>query len=294
MKALVNVPHPEAVHSIRIMLESVGFEVVRERDRSAEYVVQSLVYEPYEMKSVATPDFDLYVHVKPEQLKSPGLLFFINGGNRGENDFGVPTVTSNFYFEKAFRTYVPYFNRHGLKPRGKRESFGRPMGLLHGGKGWGYMRYFPLLSPYVDIWGASCPQGILPQMCVKEKLEKALCFVHLKSNDAPGYALYEAFASGAPIIVPRFFVENCKFQELFVDGETCLMFDNDDAKANKETDEEKRKVVEQILGLIERLRDPEENYRIGMNGLFKWRELTRWTPEKRDKFAEYLKQNSLL
>ena len=293
MKALVNVPHPEAVHSIRIMLESVGFEVVRERDREAEYVKEWLVYEPYDVPETSDKECDLYVHVKPEKLREGGLLFFINGGSHGDNDFGVPTVTSNFYIKNAFKTYVPYFNRHGIKPR-ETTQYKKPIGLLHGGFGWGFKRYFGGLEPHVDIWGSKSPKGILPQIEVRKMLNETLCFVHMKSNDAPGYALYEAFASAVPIIVPRFFVNNTMFHDLFIDGETCLMFDNDDASAKEETKEQTGEVVERIVRLIERLKDPDENYRIGMNGLFKWRELTRWTPEKRDKFAEYLKQNSLL
>ena len=296
MKALLNVPHPEAMHSIRIMLESVGYETEMERSRESEVTLQKLLYEPYGVPLWKGGTPDLYVAVKPEELegREKALLFFINGGDHGANEFGYPTVTSNFYIKNAFTTYVPYFNRFDMEPRGRLDTFEKPIGFLHGGYGWGFARYFPLLKEHVDVWGWRSPCGLLPQFGVKQKLAKTLAFVHMKSNDAPGYALYEAFASAVPIIVPRFFVENCRFQDLFIDGETCLMFDNNDVEALRETKEQRKGVISQIVGLLDRLRDPEENYRIGVNGLFKWRELTRWTPEKRDKFAEYLKQNSLL
>lgn len=296
MKALLNVPHPEAIHSIRIMLESVGFKCEMEWTREALLMGQSYMYEPFDIPKNKGGTPDLYVAVKTDMFKEglKNLLFLINGGSRGKNDFGVPTVTSNFYFNKAFRTYVPWYNRFSIKPREKLVEYEKPVGFLHGGYGWGFSRYFPRLREYVDVWGHRSPCGVLPQIAVKDKLAKTLAFVHLKSQDAPGYALYEAFASATPIILPRFFVQNTMFQDLFIHEETCLMFDNNDKAARDETDSERQAVIDQITGFLERLKDPEENYRIGVNGLFKWRELTRWTSEKRDKFEEYLKQNSLL
>lgn len=296
MKALLNVPHPEAIHSIRIMLESVGFDCEMEWTRESLLMKQAYFYEEFDIPRSKGGTPDLYVPVKKEAFRedTKNLLFLINGGSRGKNDFGVPTVTSNFWFEKAFRVYVPWYNRFNIRPRGKLNEYEKPMGLLHGGYGWGFSRYFPRLRDYIDVWGHRSPNGILPQIAVKDKLAKTLAFVHLKSQDAPGYALYEAFASAVPIIVPRFFVKNTMFHDLFIDGETCFMFDNDDAAARDETSEQRQRVVDQIKEIIERLKDPEENYRIGVNGLFKWHELTRWTSKKRDNFAAYLKQNNLL
>lgn len=301
MKALINVPHPEAAHSIRIMLESVGFGVEREPNRDSEYIAQSLVYLPYDIPLAKEKDCDLYVAVKPEELRKEGknLLFFINGGNHGENDFGVPTVTANFYFDKAFKCYVPWFNRLGIIPRQKLPKYDKPIGLVHGGRGWGFARYFPALEHDIDLFGRSCPGGILPQYAVKQKLSTAQCLVHLKSCDAPGYALYEAFASATPIVVSQFFVNNTRYHDLFIDGETCLIFGKGYEKyhhgsAADEPREVYEGVIQEIRDCIRRLADSEENYRIGTNGLFKWRELTRWTSTKRDALREYLSYNKLL
>jgi len=296
MKALINVPHPEAAHSLRIMLESIGFEVEQEMDRTSDLVIAKLLYNEYNIDKSTCDEYDIYAAVKPEQLenKKNPLLFLINGGKRSVTDYGYPTITSNFNIEQGFVDYVPWFNRLGIKPREKLKEFEKPIGFLHGGYGWGFARYFPALESSVDIYGWRSPEGLIPQFTVRDKLAKAKCFVHLKSNDAPGYALYEAFASGVPIIVPQYFINATRFQDMFIDGETCLVFGKDAESlrddTTRETKEHYDKIINEIKDHIKRLSDPDENYRIGINGLFNWKKLTRWTSEKANKLKSYLKQ----
>ena len=299
-RALLNVPHPESMNSIRIMLESVGFECFRERDRNIEYVAESLLYLPYDTPLDDGRKYDMYVHIKPEALdgKENPLLFFINGGKREIPYFNYPTVTANFNIQNAFLSYVPWFNRLGLVPREKMTKFGKPIGLLNGGIGWGYKRFFPAVKDKIDIYGMKSPAGQLPQQYVKPVLSNAKCFVHLKTHDAPGYALYESFASAVPVVVPQFFVNNTKYHDLFIDGETCLIFGKGQERWHDdslhESEESYWETIRSIDQCLDRLSDPEENYRIGINGLFKFKELTRWTPIKRDALEEYLKTNRLL
>ena len=300
MKALLSVPHPESMNSIRIMLESVGFDCFRESNRDNEYVIEKFLYLPYDTPAGGKEKFDIYVNVKPEKLegKRNPLLFFINGGKRDNAPyFSYPTVTANFNIERAFTVYVPYFNRLGLEPRGERSCYKKPLGFLHGANGWGYKRFLPHLTDKIDIYGYKSPKGLLQQGFVKHFLSETLCLIHLKTSDAPGYALYEAFASGVPVVVPQFFIDNTKYHDLFIDGETCLVFGKGQERWHHDSLHEPKESFEATLKsideCIERLSDPEENYRIGINGLFKWKELTRWTSKERDGLRAYLKINNL-
>jgi hypothetical protein len=88
--------------------------------------------------------------------------------------------------------------------------------------------------------------------------------VHLKSNDAPGYALYEALASGCPVVVPRRLIWRCRMGDLFVPGETCLVFDRE-THADL-SPQEVEECEAEVLGHLGALRDPAFNRKIGEAG----------------------------
>lgn len=298
MRAIANVPHPEALNSLKVMLGSIGIDVFRGDGREYNNVIRSFRYVPNHVDRA--DEGEIHVEVKPELLagKKNPILFFLNGGlPEAESDY--PTITANFNMKNAFTCYWPYVNRLGLKPRKRLKTYDKPIDLCHGGFGWGFARYYKPLMGEVDFWGFNAPLGALPQAAVGVKLSSALCLLHLKSNDAPGFALYEAFASATPVIVSQYFVETTKYHDLFIDGETCLIFGKDCVGWHtKHASEEPREVYDEIIteirGMMERLKNPEENYRIGMNGLFEWFKLTRWTKEKRDALRKYLEGRGVL
>ena len=108
------------------------------------------------------------------------------------------------------------------------------------------------------------PDGLVQHREVKALLTRTLCMVHLKSSDAPGYALYEALASGCPIIVSRKLAWKNRMGDLLEPSVTCLAFDREthDPFAPGE--------VEQYVGEInehmQQLRYPAVNRKIGEAG----------------------------
>lgn len=153
-----------------------------------------------------------------------------------------------------------------------------PLCLIHNLEGWGYRAIIDGVRKLgVMCHGAGSPDGLINHREIKVRLTKAMAMVHLKSSDAPGYALYEALAAGCPIVCSRRLIWRNKMQELFVPGMTCLVFDRETHDGLNEKDVED--CLREIGEGLEALRDPSYNQKIGQAGKERLRELM-WSESK--------------
>lgn len=152
------------------------------------------------------------------------------------------------------------FVRHSNK-----STYDPPICLIHNAAGWGYQSLIPPVRDLgVKVFGRGSPDGLINHFLVKIRLRTTLAMVHLKSNDAPGYALYEAMAAACPIILPRRLIWRCRMGELFKPGVNCLVFDRETHDAL--SDEEVRICTREIADHLKQLSDKTENRRIGEAG----------------------------
>lgn len=168
---------------------------------------------------------------------------------------------------------------------------GPPICICHSVLGWGFG---PIVDPCIQMgvhfYGMSSPHGKVSHSQVPGLIRDALCMVHTKPADCPGWALYEGLLSGCPIVVPRWMVRMSNMHDLFVDKETCLMFGvpcDDTGRGDPKYDQ----CVEDIKNALAFLRaEPEEARRIGLNGRKRLLELM-WQPDRDGPgFVEYLKR----
>jgi hypothetical protein len=172
-----------------------------------------------------------------------------------------PWADKCYTFWPPFYRWKDYYQKHGR--HGFSETYADPICLIHNLAGWGYGRLTDGMRALgIKFYGGGSPDGLIQHCQVPEKLSKALAMVHLKSSDAPGYALYEAAAAGCPIILTRRLVWRCKMEKLFEDGYTCLMFDRIGHQGL--TDEDVTECLHEVREALEFLRNPGENRRIGM------------------------------
>lgn len=156
-----------------------------------------------------------------------------------------------------------YHNRHRYDP---------PLCLIHNIEGWGYKDLIPPLAALgVRFFGRGAPDGLINHREVPVRLSKALAMVHLKSSDAPGYALYEALASGCPVICTRRLIWRNRMEDLLIPGQTCLVFDREthDALSSQDVVE----CTKEVRIALDHLSVPENNQRIGEAGRARLKEL---------------------
>lgn len=158
-----------------------------------------------------------------------------------------------------FGDYLPRSWEPGEKPHG----VGKPICLIHAARGWGYEKLFGPLREQTGlrIFGAGSPSGLIRHGEVKHYLSRSIAMIHLKSSDAPGYALYEAMAAKCPIIVSRRLIWRCRMQELLIPGETCLTFDRE--THDPLSDEDVTSCLAEISEHLSYLSSPENNARLG-------------------------------
>lgn len=303
---------------LRDLLRTLGCDTVLEIDD----LVRNWGYdEPIRLKTVSVRDLDfslvdLLVDVKAQrngpliwkhwpEMRERTLWYRINGGApehviRADGfDCGdevnppCPVLTPNRWYadpgpwtEKSYSCWPPFY-RLGFYSPGDRHPSVPPICLIHNLAGWGYGAMIPSMKRLgVRLLGRGSPDGLLPHYAVVETLHRTMAMVHLKSSDAPGYALYEALAAACPVIVPRRLIWRSRMQELFVPGETCLVFDRETHDALSEQDV--AECTREIREALERLRDPIENCRIGEAGNRRLLELM-WN-DKNPQHVESLRQ----
>lgn len=303
-------------HAIQHELRNLGCDTVLE----IEGLVKHWGYDrPFD---IPVADFglfqscDLYVDVKAHRngpkiwnshprLKTRTLWYRINGGqpehvvnDRGDHGDEVnppcPVLTPNLWYrgyEKAYACWPPFYRIDDYYPKHNRleNNFASPICLIHNVEGWGYHALVDNMRQIgVKCYGVRSPDGLIPHSEIPGRLSQTLAMVHLKSNDAPGYALYEALSAACPIVLTRRLIWRCQMQDLFIPGETCYVFDREthDALSSEDVKECTIDVVE----ALERLSDPKENQRIGTNGLFRLKELMWDADRDGDSFKEFMER----
>lgn len=143
--------------------------------------------------------------------------------------------------------------------------FTRPICLVHNLTGWGYG---PLIDAFakmdIAMYGERSPNGVLKHSDVPAALARCMAYVHLKSSDAPGYALYEAMAAGCPVICTRKLIWKCQMQSLLIPDETCLVFDK--ATHDPFTEADIEECRNEVAGHLRALCDPVFNKKLGDAG----------------------------
>lgn len=290
-------------------LRSLGCDTVLDIDS----LVRGMGYDwPIELPEAGVADMALpgvvYVDVKAHRnaeriwRKWPNLQvlwYRINGGKPevvqgcgDEINPPCPVLTPNRWYglnenyiydesdkchEKAYCCWPPFYRFNNYRfPR----ADGRPpICLIHNLAGWGYAALVETFRRKLGIqcYGAGSPDGLLTHEMVPNLLRHALCMVHLKSSDAPGYAIYEALAAACPIICTRRLIWRCRMQELLIPDETCHVFDRETHEGL--TAEDVRSCTEEVAHHLEALKDPGENKRIGEAGRKRLLELM-WSPNR--------------
>lgn len=251
---------------------------------------------------------DLYVDVKAQRngpkvweawprLRARTLWYRINGGEptivpgAGDEINPIcPILTPNLWYgtrgpwsERAYACCPPFYRFDEYYPRhGRSIAYTAPLCLVHNLTGWGFGGWADGMRALgMQMHGNGSPDGLLPHATLRKRLASALAMVHLKTNDAPGYALYEALAAACPVLVSQRLILKCLMHDLFVDGETCLVYDRvEPARVHHgHTPEEIVTGTAEVAVHLERLRDPAENARIGLAGRERLRELM-WSEER--------------
>lgn len=247
-----------------------------------EDLQRSMGYDkPGELPIREDLDVDLYVDVKAHMvlrkltrqhghLRGRVLWYRINGGAPeagSETEPGCPILTPNMHYcgrEDAY-AFWPRLVDWDRYQAGRTLPFASPICLIHNVRGWGYQDLLANVESLgVRLYGRGSPSGLVPHSAVPAMLRSALCMVHLKSNDAPGYALLEAMASACPVVCTRRLIWRCRMQELLEPGATCLTFDRETHDGL--SDEDVRTCTAELDTHLRTLRDWRENRRIGEAG----------------------------
>ena len=298
--------------AIRDRLRAIGCDTVLE----ISDLVRSWGYEqPFEMAEAGLNDMRrrdvIYVDVKAHRsyakvvkewtnLEGRVLWYRINGGKpehvineRGDHGDEVnppcPVLTPNqWYHEQGYKTayaFWPPFHRvheyheKRIHDNHNKNKYDNPICLLHNANGWGYGALIDVMRERfgLRIHGVGSPDGLINHREVSIRLSSALCMIHLKSSDAPGYAIYEALAAACPIICTRRLIWRCRMEELLIPGETCLVFDRETHDGL--TAEDVVNCTNEVAQHIKTLSNIDENRRIGEAGCAKLKELM-WSATK--------------
>jgi hypothetical protein len=109
---------------------------------------------------------------------------------------------------------------------GREDMYTDPVCLVHNFQGWGYGPLLPAMRKLgVRVYGQGSPDGLIQHRDVPGVLSRALAMVHLKSSDAPGYAIYECLAAGCPLVCTQKLLWKCNMEALLEPCVTCLTFD---------------------------------------------------------------------
>lgn len=180
--------------------------------------------------------------------------------------------------DRSYACYPPFYRFNDYSRCGDNLLSDTPVCLIHGIGGWGYSALIPPLRGLgARCYGEGSPDGLIRHQAVPPLLHRALCMVHLKSNDAPGYAIYESLAASCPLICSRRLIWRCRMQDLLIPGKTCLVFDRETHAGLTEQD-----VVDctvEIKRHLTALRDPVYNRQIGQAGHDRLKEVM-WDKER--------------
>ena len=207
-------------------------------------------------------------------------------GGRKSYTFWPPFCRVGDYYKSHRRPFEESIATPPHRP------YDNPICLIHRASQWGYGKLIdPLRRISLKIHGVGSPDGLIKNDVVASRLSQAKAMIHLKSSDAPGYAIYESAAAKCPLICSRRLIWRCKMQELLIPGETCLVFDRE--THDPLTDEDVRECMTEIQGHLEALNDPEENLRLGHNLHEKLKSIM-WSSENQndvESFGRFISNN---
>ena len=184
---------------------------------------------------------------------------------RDATDIAEQIERKILYATRAYACWPPFVRFGDYADKWPRSVYTSPVCLIHNLTGWGYGRIVDGIRALgVRCWGNGSPDGLVKHDEIPCHLSGALAMVHLKSSDAPGYALYEALAAKCPIICTRRLIWRCRMQELLIPGETCLVFDRETHDGLNDADV--ADCLREVSGHLAALRDPALNRRIGEAG----------------------------
>lgn len=287
--AIINCADQGPCESLAFMLNRIGWEayipdesmltVLRDAGcdtvLSPEGLVKSWGYEMPRVPRIShdmdqcDAFFDLKAHRNRDKIlsvfpqwKNKIGWYRINGGEveiHLTQEFlpGVPIVTPNAWYKfraDAYWMWPPFVEGHNRESEARfdyHERTGDPICLIHNLKGWGHLDVAEKLGGVVKCYGGSSPDGLIPHEKIWGTLGNAKAMVHLKSNDCPGYALYEAIYSGCPVILSRKLIWRMRQSDLWIEGETCLCYDVPGHQPR--TERESALCAEEILCQLERL-----------------------------------------
>lgn len=257
---------------------------------------------------------DLYVDVKAQRngklvckrwprIASRLLWYRINGGAPEhvikENGFdcgdeanpGCPILTPNMCYKEpgpwSNSTYVAwppfvrlndYYGRFNRLKGCLTDVYHNPVCFIHNINGWGYASLVePMRDIGVRVHGVNSPDDLLLHRDIPLKLSSTLAMVHMKSSDAPGYAMYECLAAACPLIVTRRMIWRCKMEELLIPDKTCLVFDR--IGHQELTKQDVVECTKEVQEHLRKLQNPEYNRKIGMAGYNKLLQVL-WSPTR--------------
>lgn len=308
-------------HSLRDELRKLGCDTVQ----GHEDLVRSGSYEPsaFSLGEATVADMencDLYVDVKGHraykfvvgrwpQLRWRVLWYRINGGkpehvinDRGDHGDEVnppcPVLTPDMWYEPGDRFYPcwPPFVRAGdyADARGiaRSQRYTRPLCLVHNLQGWGWGAMIePAQRLGIALHGNGCPDGVLKHQELVVRLRESIAMVHIKSVDAPGYAIYEAMAAGCPVICSRRLIWRSRMEALLEEGKTCLCFDR--PTHDPLSPEDVEAISREIEGHLKWLGKTQNNLQIGEAGRerLKWIMWSKDRPGDVESLAAFMQRN---
>lgn len=233
-----------------------------------------------------------YITERWPNLEGKILWYRINGGKPehviradgfdcgDEVDPGCPILTPNLWYRDRQDAYAcwPPFHRFEEYISERPFRYAQPMCLIHNVAGWGYQSLVEIVRELgVACYGRRSPDGLINHQEIPTRLTNAQAMVHLKSSDAPGYALYEALAAACPVVCTRRLIWRNRMQELFIPGETCYVFDRETEDAL--TPKDLLECRDEIKAALTALSKHQENERIGENGRKKLKSLM-WNEDR--------------
>jgi len=189
-----------------------------------------------------------------------------------------------------FVRFGDYYDKHQrigfITPR----TTASPICLIHNVNGWGYRDLVdPMRGLGVRVYGNGSPDGLINHSTIPQELSSALAMVHLKSSDAPGYAIYECLASACPLICTRRLIWRCRMEGLLVPGETCLVFDRETHEGL--TPEDVTSCTAEVAGHLAKLKNQDYNRQIGLAGYNRLREVMWREDRDADGLRKFMRRN---
>lgn len=252
---------------------------------------------------------DLKAHVNAPRIvdefprmKNRIIWYRINGAKPEpgiESSPPVPIMTPNQWYRDAeFQSstgvpnlvfWPPFVGASRYNPSNARARIDPPVCLLHNAAGWGYgklmerLRNNPRHEYRLRVYGRGSPDGLIPNSDVPRFLAGARAMIHLKSSDAPGYALYEAIHAHCPVIIPERLIWRCRMEELFNEY-SALIFQ--DGKSHESlTDAQADSLAAEVGRIVDKTDTlPKTIARIAGNAYNRLNELM-WKPDAAGKAA---------